>query len=313
MVRFAAIRQLLQEYGSDRIGTLSAAFAYVAIFSIGSLLLILISLAGFFFGLQAAEGKLYAELSGTLGPEAAKTIQQVVAHTYRSRDNLLALTVGIIGIILGAAGIANQLQGSFNKIFSVVPDPKAGIKRTVYAQLKNILLVVAGTLSITLLIVATTVVTALGNAAWVHFGTKGPWLEISNALVSWVLFTLIVYALYRTLPDLVIPRRVALVAALSISTLFLAGKYVLGIIIGKNTAVSAYGAAASFVTLLLWAYYSGQLLYIGAEGIKVYAVRRGYTYDTKRFNVRRTSLNIDSNSISNRLIKTWRERVKKIK
>ncbi len=295
----------MQFYGEDRVGMLSAAFAYVTIFSIGPLLLVLISIVGLVFGEKAAAGQLYSNLVDLFGSGTAKTIQNVVMHTHHTGDNVLALAIGIIGVVFASIALTSQLQNSFNAIYDVGPDPKAGIKRTVYAKLKNFLLVLVAGLAITASIVATTLVFAAGSKAQAWFGTSGAVLEALNSLGFWIIFTLIVYGLYRTLPDVVIPRRIVAVTALVVSLLFLAGRLVLGLIIGNNGTVSAYGAAASFVSLMLWAYYSGQILFIGAEGIKLYAYNRSLDFKPKRFNVRHKTIRVDSNSIAGKFLEAW--------
>ena len=130
------IKDVFQSFGKDKVGQLSAAFAYSALFSIGPLLLVLVSVIGFIYGERATQGQLASQLSGTFGPDTAKTLQNVIAHTHQSGGGVLALVIGIIGMLLGAAGITTQLQNSFNSILCVVPDPKGGIKRTIYVKVR---------------------------------------------------------------------------------------------------------------------------------------------------------------------------------
>lgn len=309
MSRIAPARKLvqnfLQYYGNDRVGMLSAAFAYVTIFSIGPLLLVLISIVGLLLGQRAVTGELYPELVNLFGPTTAKTIQNVLQHTHHTGDNVIALIIGIVGVIIGSIALTGQLQNSFNAIYDVGPDPKAGIKRTVYAKIKNFLLVLLAGLAITASIVATTLVFAIGAKAQAWLGTSGAVLEIFNSLGFWIIFTWIVYGLYRTLPDIVIPRKIAITVALIISVLFLVGRLILGLTIGNNTTVSAYGAAASFVTLMLWAYYCGQILFVGAVGIKMFADYHRLDFKPKRFNVRHTTIRVDTNSTPGKVIEAW--------
>lgn len=298
-------KAVFKEFSQDKAGQLSAAFAYVAIFAIGPLLLVLMSIVSLVYGEKAASGQLFSQLSSAVGPETAKTIQDAVANTHQSSANTLALVLGIIGTLFASAAITTQLQNSFNTIFGIVPDPKAGIKRTVYVKAKNVLLVLIGGLIATASVIASTLANGLGDRAKDSLGLPPVTLEIFNNLISLVVFVFLLYLVYRVLPDLVIPRKAALAAACAVAVLFLIGKVVLAIVIGRNGTASAYGAAASLVTLLLWVYYSGQILFLGAEGLKVHAYNTSQSYDPKRFNLKRETIHLDTNTYTNRLIDSF--------
>lgn len=280
---FGLIKRVFSEYSRDKGGRLSAAFAYTAIFSIGPLLLVVISVVGLIYGQRAANGQLFGSLSSAFGPSTAKTLQNVVAHTYHSGSNVLALVFGVIGLLLGAGGLTAQLQSSFDTILRAVADPKAGIKFTIYTKLKNISMVIIASLVAMASVVLSALITGLG---------KGAALEILNAAVSLAVFIAILYLLYRVLPDVVVPRGLALKAAAIVSILFLVGKIVLGIIIGRNGTASAYGAAASLVVLLLWFYYTAQILLLGAEGIKVAGENRKVDFKAKRYTIKLKELDV---------------------
>jgi membrane protein len=299
---FKFVKKVFSEYGQDKGGQMAAAFAYIAIFSIGPLLLVLISLLGFVLGTKAVEGKLYDSLASSVGPNAAHTIQNVVAHTHQSGDGAIAFAIGSIGVVLGAIGLTNQLQSSFNQILRVVPDAKAGVKLTIYTKIKNILLLIMGSLVVLVSLVVSAVFNAIGRNLNVNaFG-----LEVLNSAVSLLVFVFVLYLIYRVLPDVKVPRKPAFSAALVVSALFLVAKILLEIIIGHNGTASAYGAAASLVTLLIWFYYTGQILLFGAEGLKVYALNNSVTYDAKRFNKKRKSLNVDvQDKFSARLLEAF--------
>jgi membrane protein len=302
MSAFRFVKQVIKEFGQDKVGLLSAAFAYVAIFSIGPLLLVLISVAGLVFGDAAANGNLFAHLSGAIGPSAAKTVQSAVAHAHQSGGNGVALAAGIVGTLLGAAGLTTQLQNSFNAIFNVVPDPRGGLKRLVYVKLKNILLVIVAGLAVIVSLVISTLVSGLGDRVKQYVNVPPFGLEALNNLASFAAFVLILYLIYKVLPDVRIPSKVALTASAAVAALFIIGKVALGFIIGRNGAASAYGAAASLVTLMLWVYYSGQILFIGAEGIKVYGFNHAITYEPKKFNLKRHTIHVDNAKLANKLV-----------
>jgi membrane protein len=282
MAIFKFIKQVLSEFSRDKVGQLSAAFAYVAIFSIGPLLLVLVSLASFIFGEQAASGELFTKLSGAIGPDAAKTLQDVVARTYQGGGGGLALAAGAIGLLLGATGLASQLQNSFDTIFGVGPDPKGGLKHTIYVKVKNVLLVIAGGLFVIISVAVSALISGLTSKVQDWSGLPPAGVEVINNLVSLSIFVMILYGIYRVLPSVHLPRKLTLVTSLIVALLFIVGKLVLAVVIGRNGTAGAYGAAASLVTLLLWVYYSGQILLLGAEGLKVYAREHGMKLRPKR-------------------------------
>jgi membrane protein len=305
MALFRFLKQVGQGFGQDKIGQLSAAFAYGAIFSLGPLLLVLISIIGFVYGDQAASGKLFDQLSSTLGADTAKTIQDVVANTHKSGAGPIALILGIIGMLLSAAGLTSQLQNAMNSILGVVPDPKGGIRRTVYVKLKNMLLVVFGGLIVVASLVVSALIAGLGQKVQEQIGIPPVALELLNNLVSLLILATLLFFFYRVVPDVIIPKKILFTTSLVITLLFVIGKLVLALIIGRNSTASAYGAAAALISLLLWIYYSGQILFLGAEGMKVYAFNNSITYRPKKFSLRRTTVQLDSDSFANRLGQSW--------
>jgi membrane protein len=269
------------------------------------LLLVLTSVVGFLYGPRAAEGKLYDQLASAVGPDTAHTIQNAVAHAHHAGTGTIALVVGIIGMLLGAAAITSQLQNSFDQLLDVVPDPDAGFRRTVYVKLKNILLIILGGVIVLASLVLSGIVASAGAGLQDHIGLPPLLIELLNDTVSLLIMTGLLYTLYRVIPDVVIPRRVLWTTALVVALLFTIGKVVLAFIIGRNGTASAYGAAASLISLLLWVYYGGQILFLGAEGMKIHALNNRLDYRPKRYNVRRTTVHIDGKDVRSRLMEAW--------
>jgi membrane protein len=310
------LKQVFGQIGKDKVGVLSAAFAYTAIFAIAPLLLIIVSIVGFIFGERAASGELYSHLSSIVGPDSAKTIQGAIAHTHTSGAGAVAFIVGIIGSLLAAAGLASQMQNAFDTILGAVPDPKAGIKKTIYAKLKNVLLIVAAGLFIVASVILSAVVSGLGHKAKQQLGLPAPTLEAINSIASLIIFVSILYLIYKVLPNVFIPRKVVLAASAIVSLLFLIGKIILGFMIGRNSTASAYGAAASLIVLLLWFYYAAQILLLGAEGMKVYGQRHNLVYKAKKYTLKREIINLDlkndlAGTMTEKFIQGFRNKSKK--
>lgn len=286
------LKQTFEESGRDRVGTLSSALAYTSVFAIAPLILVVISVVGFFFGDKAVSGNLFNSLQGVVGPNAAKTIQTAIVHTRTSQHGVLAFIAGSVGTLLAAAAITGQLRFAFDTIFSVVPDPAAGFKNTIYSKLKNAATLILGALVVALSVLATALISALGKNIQSKWGVPPGSLQLINTLASLGVFVLLLYLIYKVIPDAVLPSKVVFWAAVLIGFLFLVGKVILGVEIGHNGTASAYGAAASLITLLLWFYYTGQILFMGAEGIKVYLNNRGHIYKSKRYTLRQKTINI---------------------
>jgi membrane protein len=291
---FGFVKQVFGEFGRDKAGQKAAAFAYVAVFSVGPLLLVLVSIVGFIYGQKAASGQLFSQLSGAVGPDTARTLQNLVAHTGRTGSGVIALIFGIAGLLLAAGGLTAQLQSSFDAILRAVPDPKAGFKFTIYTKTKNIGVV---------MVAAVVAVASVVLSAVIDKAGKGAGLELLNTAVSWLVFIAILYFIYRVLPDVSVPRGLALKVSVAVSLLFLIGKVILGFVIGRNGTTSAYGAAASLVVLLLWFYYTAQILLLGAEGAKIYGENRRLDFPPKRFAVKLKELDVhDKHDLRGRLL-----------
>jgi membrane protein len=309
LVKF--VKQVFGLFSQDKVGQLSAAFAYVATFSLGPLLLVIISVVGFIFGQKAVEGSLFNQLSGSVGPSTARTLQTLVANTHRSSHSSLALIGGSIGLLLGATGLTIQLQNSFDTIFGAVPDPKGGIKRTIYVKLKNSILIIIGGIAAMASLISSAVIIGLAKRVSHQLGVPAFGLEVIDNLISLLVFVLILFGVYKVLPNVRLPNRVIIGASVVVSLLFLVGKIVLGIIIGRNGTASAYGAAASLVTLLLWIYYSGQILFLGAEGIKAHGLNQSIIYPAKKFNLKRHTVVVDTKGRKGKLVEAFVRGAKK--
>lgn len=301
----ALLEQFGQEFGKDKVGQLSAAFAYSAIFSIGPLLLVFISIVSLIYGRQAAQGQLFAQLSSVVGSSSAQTIQSIIANSQSTGKGVIGIIIGGLGLLLGAAVISSQLQNSFNFILGVVPDPKGGLKRTLYVKFKNVGCVLLGGVLIAASLVLSALAIGLGKSFSRHLGLPAIGLEIFNELVSLAVFSVLLYAVFRILPDLVVPRRVVWRVTVIVAFLFMVGKIVLSIIIGRNATASAYGAAAALVSLLLWIYYSGQIVLIGAEIMKIYGFNHSLEYKPKKFSLKRSTVHLDNSEFLGKLIEAW--------
>lgn len=313
MLSFA--KALAKRYGTDEISTKAAALAYFTVFSIGPLLFIIFGLIGEVLKNDKYRDRLISEMQSVVGPEAGAMLNSALENQTLSSSTGLAFMIGAVGLVLGAIGIFGQLQKSLDNILRVKVGPGAHLGPLIKQRLISLGLV--GVISFLLLVslIATTVASELINR--IDQGALGGFMiGALDFLLSMAVFTVLLGLLYRTLPEVKLPWRLLFGASLVVALFFSLGKTVLGIIIGSNDTVTAFGAAGALIALLLWVFYSGQVIYLGASGISLYAERRGVEmkprYPGKRgvLRIRKVEEPLD-NSISRQVRKKFIKGIKK--
>ncbi|MCL4370054.1 MAG: YihY/virulence factor BrkB family protein [Chloroflexi bacterium] len=273
---FDLLKDTFKEWSQDHASTLAAALAYYAVFSIGPLLLILVSMAGLVFGQKAAEGQLVGQIQGWVGPQTANTVQSLLQAAYHPRAGLIGTAIGVVTLVFGAIGFFGQLQSSLNMIWEAKP-PSSGIREMVKQRALTFLMVVLlGVLLIVLLVlgaVVTAAVTFFGSMLPASFSGFLP--QAAELVLSFAVITLVIGAVFRLLPDTTVAWSDVWIGAAITALLFTAGKLGLSFYLGREGVTSAYGAAGSLVVLMLWVYYSAQIFFVGAEFTQVYANKYG--------------------------------------
>jgi membrane protein len=265
-----------QGFSDDKVLKLSGSLAYTMVFSMGPLILIIITTSSFFFGREAIEGRIYGQLEGFLGHDTALQLQDIIKHAAISGKSTLATVIGVIFLFIGATGIFSEIQDSINTIWGLKPKPKKGW----VAFLKNRLLSFSVIIGLGFLLLVSLAISALLEAFGSHLrilfpGISAILLYIINLsisiCVSWFIFAVI----FKVLPDAIIQWKDVWVGALATTLLFLLGKFAISFYISKSNVGSTYGTAGSLVVLLLWIYYSSVILYFGAEFTMSYAMQYG--------------------------------------
>jgi membrane protein len=274
MSMFAVVKQTAKEFSEDKVPRLGAALAYYTIFSIAPLLLIAISIAGIIFGQRAAQGELLGQLRGVIGENAASMLQQMIANAAKPKTGTIATIVGIVTLLLGAAGVFGQLKDALNTIWDVEPKKGGGV----WGMIKQRFLSMAMVLGIGFLLMVSLLIDAAISGAGKFLGNRLPGGQAlwhgAELVVSFAVITVLFALIFRFLPDMKIAWRDVWLGAVITSLLFVIGKFALGLYLGKSSIGSSYGAAGSLVILLLWIYYSAQILLAGAEFTQVYANSR---------------------------------------
>jgi len=273
---FGILKETVSTFMDNKGLKLSASLAYYTLFSMAPLLLLVISLAGAFFGKEAIEGSVFAELNGLVGNEAATQIQQIIKNMELSGSTTLSLVIGAVSLIIGATTVFGDIQDSVNKIWSVKAKPEKGWLKLVKDRL------LSGSIIIGLgflLIVALVVNGAVSAFDYILKGWLPDFsvvmLTALTALVNFLVLALLFGVIYKVLPDAKIKWRDVRAGALFTAALFMLGRYVIGIYIDKADVGSPYGAAGSLIIILIWVYYSAAILYISTSFTKVYAAAKG--------------------------------------
>jgi membrane protein len=251
----------------------SAALAYYTVFSLAPVLLVVIAIAGAVFGRDAVRGRLVQQFGGLMGKEQAALIQTILQKTQTEHSDGFAAIVGFVTLLIGATAVFSQLQASLNRIWEVKPKEGHFFKNFIRKRLLSFAIVIAIGFLLLVSLVVSTGVEALHNSIASRYATEPLWLEWANAAFSFALFALLFAMIYRILPDARIPWRDVWLGAVVTSLLFVFGKWVIGLYLGRTAATSAFGAAASVIVLLLWVYYASFIVLFGAEFTHAYAKR----------------------------------------
>jgi membrane protein len=253
---------------------LAAALAYYTVFSLTPLLTIAIAIAALVFGQEAAQDQIVGGLTELIGEAGAKAIQDTIrAASVNQQSGSLAALVGTGVFVLGAAGVVGQLQQSLNFIWNAKVRSSTGWQTLIRDRLFSFALILAIGFLLLVSLVVTTLLSAL-TAYFSEFLLGTVWRAIDTVL-SFFFVTVLFGMIYKILPDVQLTWRDVTTGAIITSLLFTVGKYLIGLYLGYATFASAYGAAGSLVTLLVWVYYSALIFFYGAEITQVYATRYG--------------------------------------
>lgn len=281
------LKETVQEWNQDKVPLYAAALAYYTVFSLAPLLLIAITIAGTVFGEEAAQGELVRQMQGMVGREGAEAIQTMIANTQKpGSGGVVASTIGVVTLLLGASGVFGQLQESLNAMWEVKPKPNQGWKSFLQSRFLSFAMVLVIGFLLLVSLILSAVLAGVGN----FFGGLIPGYaaigQVLNFVISFIVITVLFAAIYKFLPDVKVPWRNLWVGSAVTAFLFSIGKYLIGLYLGNSGVSSTYGAAGSIVVLLVWVFYSAQILLIGAEFTQVYSKYRGTPIQPSKHAVR---------------------------
>src|SRR5690606_32263226 len=274
------IKQTWKEFSEDDCPQMAGALAYYTVFSLPPLLVLVIIIAGLAFGRQAVEGHVEREIAGLIGPSAAEQIQTMISNASQRLEaggGLIPTIIGVGALIFGATGAVAQLQKALNRAWEVQPAPsRSGIITFLFKRLLSFGMIIGTGFLLLVSLLLSAIVSAFGNRlqeylpdAFVDLPT------ILDFVLSFAVITVLFAAIFKILPDAKIRWRDVWVGAGVTAALFVVGKVLIGLYIGRSNPGSMFGAAGSLVLVLLWIYYSSLIMLIGAEFTQVWAKRFG--------------------------------------
>ena len=268
-------RAAFSEWQEDHASRLAAALAYYAAISLAPLLIIVLGVAGLAFGSEAASGQLKGQMEDLIGPQSAELVQDIINYANMPAAGIVSSAAGMIVLLLGASGVFGALQDGLNTVWEVTPRPGRGIRGIIRDRFLSLTMVLGVGFLLLISLVVSAALAAVGKYMGGALLMPMFLLNGINAMVSFVVVAVLFALIYKVLPDAEIGWGDVWIGATLTALLFTIGKLVIGLYLGRSSTASAYGAAGSLVIILIWIYYSAQILFFGAELTQVYANRFG--------------------------------------
>jgi membrane protein len=272
---FDLIKESFKEWQKDGALDLGAALAYYAIFSLAPLLLVALAVAGLLWDRGQIQSQLIAQVQDLMGPQGAQAVETMLSNAGRHGSGMIATVLAVVTILFGATGVFVQLQNALNKVWNVEARPGLGIWSFVKTRLISFGMVLGIGFLLLVSLIVSTAVSALGKWATGLLPGSETLMQVVTFVVSFAFITLLFAMMFKLLPDVEIAWRDVWIGAVVTALLFTLGKFLIGLYLGKSSVASTYGAAGSLVIVLLWIYYSSQILFLGAEFTQVYATHYG--------------------------------------
>jgi membrane protein len=267
------LKRAFAGWWDDNVPRLGASLAYYTLFALSPVLLVATSIAGLVFGPDAVRGEIVGQIQGLVGRQGAEAVQAMLENASRPSSSILATIVGLVTFFLGATGAFLELQTALNAIWRVKPRPGANVRAFVVQRLVSFGLVVGvGFLLLVSLLVSAALAALSRYLGHIFPALTAVW-EAANVLVSLFVITLLFAMVYKILPDVRLRWRDVWIGALVTAGFFSIGKQLIGLYLGTSSVASSYGAAGSVVVLLVWVYYSAQVVLLGAEFTRFYVER----------------------------------------
>ena len=275
---FQISKDAASEFFNDDAMTLAAALALYTVIALAPLVTVMLTIAGLIFGDQASQGFI-EQAQGLIGTSGAEAIRGIVDNANQPKAGTLQAIIGFIVLLVSASAVFVQLQASLNRVWNVIQKPGLGIVHLIKTRLFSMALVASLGFLLMVSLVVSTVVAALGQ----YFQSLAPQMEfvlhVVNFIVAVGVTTVLFAAMFKYIPDVKVRWRDVWIGAVVTAVLFNVGQIGLGLYLGNSSTATAYGAAGSFMVLILWLYYSTAILFYGAEWAQTRARSLGNRFE----------------------------------
>ncbi len=248
-----------------------ASLAYYAVFSLLPMIIIITSLLGLFFGKEAVSGEIYTQLKDILGADASLQIQDIIKHQHRQHNSVITTIIGFVTLLFSAAGMFNQIHNSFNSIWNIKEKPKNSILKYLTKHLTSVAILM---LLFFIILTSTTI-----NSFLITYSTKlhhdYKLIYLYEHLSSFIILSIVFTLMFRFLGDAKIYWKATVLGGLFTATLFIIGKIAIAIYIGHSHIASTFGSASVLVLIMLWVYYTSQIIFLGASFIQSVSIKLG--------------------------------------
>ena len=272
---YALARESVSAWSDDYAPSMGAALSYYTLFSVAPLLLIAISVAGLAFGEDAARGEIFDQLRGLMGDQGADAIERLLANVNRPAAGGLAAAVGVAILLIGASSVFSELQNDLDRIWRVPLERKSGWWNLLRTRLLSFGMVLGMAFLLIVSLIVSAALAALGKWWAPFFAGWEVSAHIADLALSFGLMSVMFAAIYKIMPRVHVAWRDVWIGAGVTAALFAAGKFAIGLYLGRSSVASAFGAAGSLVVVMVWVYYSAQIFLLGAEFTRVYAHTQG--------------------------------------
>ncbi|WP_407404400.1 YihY/virulence factor BrkB family protein [Chryseobacterium sp.] len=277
------LKETFSEWNNSPASSDSASLAYYAIFSIPGLLIIIIWIAGYFFGEDAIRGEITTQISGMMGEDVAKSIQDMVAGALIDKQNIFMKIVGIGSLVFGSTTLFFQLQKTLNTLWDVEAAPKKALVKFLLDRANSLSMILILGFLLMITMVLSSFISLFNNFITTYFGLETYFIvEIVNFGIGFLVVVLLFALMFKVLPDVEISLKSVWKGALLTAVLFTIGKFLLSLYFSQFKPTSTFGAAGTVILVMLWINYSCMLIFFGAEFTKVYTYKKGYRIEPSK-------------------------------
>ena len=272
---WSLIRASLSSWLDDYAPSMGAALSYYTVFSLAPLIVIIVSVAGLIFGADAVRGEVFGQIAGLMGAEPAKAVEDMLASVSKPSTGVMGTVIGLVVLLIGATTVFGELQDALDRIWRAPARHGSGLWTLVRSRLLSFGMILGVAFLLTVSLVAGAAVSAFGKWWGDWFAGWEVVAQIVNVVLGFALTTAVFALIYKVMPRVKVGWGDVWVGAAVTALLFTAGRFLIGLYIGKTGVASGFGAAGSVAVVFVWVYYSAQIFLVGAEFTWIYAQRLG--------------------------------------